>query len=1449
MWQRVRQADARIVVHEHGGNSFEFFLLLSNDLLGEKTFYMQVGHSCGSIDFFDMIAWAQADYRALDSARSFTQCTACPNIAKYFLGDKELQNFTYLTEWLYTSANPYLSVQAAWCPQFPDNATFAACEYCDGMKGYFASPECDVLGARFSSMMLNSICIEPDFSGDIGIKESIQNYIDCAGPDVCHGPNLTSGGHVAVQNLLRAGVPMSYLQDYEPGGRMYNKGQATSLGTPATYSRMWTDVSLCDAMGVNCWVNTMPGELVDLVLTAIVAFNDFVRHGGDADATSSATRLPVSDGEGNAVAYGWKRFLLDAEFNGFLGPVQYLPSGERNVVYRVLQIVAGNTDGCFASFANSSSSQQVRHVSAFWNFVSVPLGADVTGDLAVDPTGSNDLGCDPFPPGTFAGKIAFIRRGACYFGTKVMMAQRAGAIGMVVLNAYSDLPVFMSADDQAIKIPSVAIGLLDGTPWWNLLKGGGSVKVTLQGSTQCLDPSFAVTGGLQIYALKMNYDMKTNKLTLNNGTEVACSGKPGEAGAHCRGISFNDGSSVPPRATAEQCTVGYEFSHDLRECVACPEGRFLRNHNESERCLPCDAGRFAPLKASTECERCPRGSFSELASAKCTLCSPGTYSDSVASPVCIPCAMGRFSNFLGTNESCYPCEQGSYSDVPGLSRCHICNGSMTTPGFGHQFRTDCVCARETYRPEGDTVGACLPCPKGMECRIGSDMENWRRAEGVGIVAEEFAGLSQKQREKKYGTMPELLPKYMSRRENPLWVFECLSEQHCPGGIPESCGENMHGLTCAQCADGYYRSGAHCIQCTALETSQFLFPFMPLTLAPLVISVMYIKMQDGVEKWGSPMNGFMVCAFIILQHAQALAILSVFNLVYPMVVGVTWGSMTFFMEGLSILRISCAGFRSFAMRFTTNMLVPVIVAIFFFMTLGINRLITMCCGTRNAVTDADVFQALPFFPKLKHAITHPMDKNLLFNCFGTTMFSFSVSVAAISLSLFKFYTHPNGIDRSIFSASDVLVASPEWNSMVVVALLAVLVYCVATFALTSWILYVAPRRFANVVFRRRWKFLLAKFRPEVWWWANVVVLKGILLNVSLVVFEAGLEQIWGALVIQILYVSVVIFARPWRHVYAVFVDSVSTVSLVATTGLTAWFAPRDTINVFHGAGLISITMLPLLPFLWYGIRAPYKYLNAVKVNSEALTFGYEFREIFERFNSISVSEVQRFMMRLTEHDRNALRGAKAVLMAEMFQKQMSDNVISRSFLQAGSTVRLISEPERTGAHADWHPRASVGQKDELGVVTVQAFKQKVLDSKQRSDCWTPLFSAGYMGASAFEAAALSDLNLSKEQAASLFQLLDLRGSGTATLENVASVCEAMAPLGVSYGSLEALRERSAPADASKKDVLDVSKAVPPDFEALVTPEMWDALEETMADETLPTVSKCTGGQPSRGSTAR
>ena len=111
--------------------------------------------------------------------------------------------------------------------------------------------------------------------------------------------------------------------------------------------------------------------------------------------------------------------------------------------------------------------------------------AGVSGTLvqaldAADTAGpSTTDGCSPFSnAGAIAGKVTFVDRGTCNFTVKVMNAQDAGAIAVVVAdNQPESPPIGMGGTNDAITIPAVLITQNDG----NALRAqlGAGVEVTL----------------------------------------------------------------------------------------------------------------------------------------------------------------------------------------------------------------------------------------------------------------------------------------------------------------------------------------------------------------------------------------------------------------------------------------------------------------------------------------------------------------------------------------------------------------------------------------------------------------------------------------------------------------------------------------------------------------------------------------------------------------------------------------------------------------------------------------------------------------------------------------------------------------------------------------------------------------------------------------------------------
>jgi hypothetical protein len=108
---------------------------------------------------------------------------------------------------------------------------------------------------------------------------------------------------------------------------------------------------------------------------------------------------------------------------------------------------------------------------------SVPITSDVV--LAEDGIGNTNDICEPIT-NNVNGKIAVIFRGTCFFTYKVMEAQNAGAIGVIIINNQpGNNVVNMGGTNPNITIPSVMISNNDGNILLSEMQNG-SVNISIQ---------------------------------------------------------------------------------------------------------------------------------------------------------------------------------------------------------------------------------------------------------------------------------------------------------------------------------------------------------------------------------------------------------------------------------------------------------------------------------------------------------------------------------------------------------------------------------------------------------------------------------------------------------------------------------------------------------------------------------------------------------------------------------------------------------------------------------------------------------------------------------------------------------------------------------------------------------------------------------------------------------
>merc|ERR1712050_403466 len=114
----------------------------------------------------------------------------------------------------------------------------------------------------------------------------------------------------------------------------------------------------------------------------------------------------------------------------------------------------------------------------------------------------------------------------------------------------------------------------------------------------------------------------------------------------------------------------------------------------------------------------------------------------------------------------------------------------------------------------------------------------------------------------------------------------------------------------------------------------------------------------------------------------------------------------------------------------------------------------------------------------------MDRDVLWSSYGGVFTCFNVGIMTQALSLLQCYPHPNS-KWSLRASADVLCGEVLWVSLLSVAIPAILVFVIGYCVAISFACAVAPKRFHQINFRKRWKFLFVKFRPSVWWWSLIM----------------------------------------------------------------------------------------------------------------------------------------------------------------------------------------------------------------------------------------------------------------------------------------------------------------------------------------------------------------------------
>eukprot|EP00411_Alexandrium_monilatum_P026622 CAMPEP_0175336124 /NCGR_PEP_ID=MMETSP0095-20121207/3649_1 /TAXON_ID=311494 /ORGANISM="Alexandrium monilatum, Strain CCMP3105" /LENGTH=549 /DNA_ID=CAMNT_0016633469 /DNA_START=236 /DNA_END=1882 /DNA_ORIENTATION=- len=306
---------------------------------------------------------------------------------------------------------------------------------------------------------------------------------------------------------------------------------------------------------------------------------------------------------------------------------------------------------------------------------------------------------------------------------------------------------------------------------------------------------------------------------------------------------------------------------------------------------------------------------------------------------------------------------------------------------------------------------------------------------------------------------------------------------------------------------------------------------------------------------------------------------------------------------ALLRPNCSLPSALLWRFTQRILLPVWLLLLFVFTWVVVR-VSPCVTTMNLYVTLNVYGGVfnTFFISIASLMVGmfqcralllciftwvvsrvspcmtTMNLYVMFNVYGSVFNTFFITIASLMAGLFQCYQHPNG-KYSVVAFPSLLCFEGEWIPMSAIAVCGLILFCVLPIAFFARIVWLIPTYFPNNKnFRLSIKFIVRKFTFDRAWWAIVLLLKGLWINLAKVFMTEATGQILWQVSGLLFYAVLTMQFMPWRHFVVSFVDVIAHSILTYFFTMQALFvrtSAGDRENVgAAAAGVLCVAFLVL-----------------------------------------------------------------------------------------------------------------------------------------------------------------------------------------------------------------------------------------------------------------------------------
>ncbi|OLQ02861.1 hypothetical protein AK812_SmicGene14236 [Symbiodinium microadriaticum] len=593
-------------------------------------------------------------------------------------------------------------------------------------------------------------------------------------------------------------------------------------------------------------------------------------------------------------------------------------------------------------------------------------------------------------------------------------------------------------------------------------------------------------------------------------------------------------------------------------------------------------------------------------------------------------------------------------DRANATSCEVC-----TPGkFSQEYlditgkeRSDQLHAMSTWelhRLIEASLGVCVSCGEGLYCPVGSTVERLRN------------GSSE--------ARPEVLPMYFSSMEVPLENYRCQS--HCPGGTPGSCDGGRVGRTCSECPDNFYSTGNQCTECGVAMPVLWVLGIGILVCG--IFSYYYLLTSSYTAK--ERVLTCTTCSFgMMVSLFQNLGVIQTESVPWPTGLKDFLGFFQIFLLDLDSLGFSCIAGGP-VQRFAGNC------ALFFVVLYGL-------------VGTAFLTNLLP-----RRLSWLAWQKYKTMSTIGQFCQVSFTTMTNIGLVPFMCYRHPAG-SESVLKYSDVFCNSAEHTLMQLLGI-AVLALSGAFLASCFFFAWKAPS-WSGKAIQGGVRFLIFRFRPNVWWFGLVLLTRGPLLSMPAVAApNMPAVQFVCLLGILLLSLQLQVWYLPWKAPILNLVDGVTNLLLVMLLAIGLGRLgpdPEDGPEVLDSlaAAISAMMMMSVLGLMLVLAVAALFYKKALGGNDEQWIMNLgkppsskDFCNTLSNFlrsqQDMQEKEVQRVVEVLCLYDYCDVNASIVLLSTELgFRSKLTDALASSRITSAGSfaSVPAGSKTKQLDARVD------------------------------------------------------------------------------------------------------------------------------------------------------------------------